>query len=377
MAYKDLHAGPFDETTIAKLEIFEDYAQAWLPTFVMGGVEVICIFDFFAGPGYDANGIEGSPIRILKRIKEQIGNVFQKKVKIKVYLNEWEPTKKEQPKFQLLKSACLDFLEKNNDVKRAIELNLFNEDFEQLFPKLLPTIREFPSLVYLDQNGIRALSADYFLELEKTKQTDFLYFVSASYFWRFGNTKEFKVHLDIDMVAAKKRPYQFIHRSIIEQLRKKLPEHSKLKLYPFSLKKGANIHGIIFGASHPRAVDKFLSIVWKRNETNGEANFDIDEDAKKSQLQLFGDKKLTKIQEFKLNVRRKILGKYIKSNFELLDYVYDEGHIGNHAAEALKEMKKSGEIDYDSSSPLVTYENVYKKKKKIEYKILANGTIKH
>lgn len=195
---------------------------------------------------------------------------------------------------------------------------MFNEDFEELFPKLLPSIKQYPSLVYLDQNGIKFLSAKYFLELENTRQTDFLYFVSASYFWRFGESKEFKIHLDIDMAAAKKNPYQFIHRNIIGQLRKKLPSNSKLKLYPFSLKKVANINGIIFGASHPRAVDKFLSIAWKRNETNGEANFDIDNDIAKSQLLLFVNKKLTKVEEFKQNVRVKVLNSEIKNNFELL-----------------------------------------------------------
>ena len=78
MAGKDLHEKPFDETTIAKLQIFEDYAQAWIPTFVMSGTNAICIFDFFAGTGYDKNAIEGSPIRILNKIKQQIKNISQK-----------------------------------------------------------------------------------------------------------------------------------------------------------------------------------------------------------------------------------------------------------------------------------------------------------
>lgn len=375
MAYKDLHENPFDETTIAKLEIFEDYAQAWIPTFVMSDADTICIFDFFSGTGYDKNGVEGSPIRILKKIKEHIGNIFQRNVNIKVYLNEWEPNKREQKKFELLQKACDDFFEKNPDVKRATELNLSNENFEELFPKLLPIIKKFPSLVYLDQNGIKFLSEKYFLELEKTRQTDFLYFVSASYFWRFGNSEEFKIHLDIDMATAKKEPYKFIHRNIIDQIRKKLPDKTQLKLYPFSLRKGANIHGIIFGATHPRAVDKFLNVAWKRNEVNGEANFDIDDDRKKNQMDLFGEKKRTKLEDFQMNVRNKILTGEIRNNFELLEYAYNQGHIGNHASECLKNMKKQKEIDYESSSPLVTYENVYKIKKKITYKVLKNGTI--
>lgn len=69
MPIKDLHEKPFDESTIAKLEIFEDYAQAWIPTFVMQNTATICIFDFFAGTGYDKNGVPGSPIRILQKNK--------------------------------------------------------------------------------------------------------------------------------------------------------------------------------------------------------------------------------------------------------------------------------------------------------------------
>ena len=179
MPHKDLYDQPFDDGTIAKLEIFEDYAQAWIPTFVMQGVPKICIFDFFSGTGYDKNGIAGSSIRILEKIREQIGYIFQKKVKIKVYLNEFEPNKKEQKKFELLKEACSQYLEINKDVKRAIEIEYLNENFEELFPKLITVIKQYPALIYLDQNGIKYLSDKYLLELEKTRQTDFLYFVSA------------------------------------------------------------------------------------------------------------------------------------------------------------------------------------------------------
>ena len=141
----------------------------------MQNVGTICIFDFFAGTGYDKNGVAGSPIRILNKIKEQVIEIFRRKVKVKVFFNEFD-----LEKFVLLKKACAEYLDINDHVGRAVEINYFNEDFEELFPKLLPTIKEFPCLVYLDQNGIKFLSDKYLLELEKTKQTDFLYFASAS-----------------------------------------------------------------------------------------------------------------------------------------------------------------------------------------------------
>jgi three-Cys-motif partner protein len=365
MPIKNLHNEPFDESTIAKLEIFEDYAKAWIPTFVMQpGVSTVCIFDFFAGTGYDVNGVAGSPIRILEKIKEQVIEIFQRKVKVKVYLNEFDPKK-----FELLKKACADYFIENDHVGRAVETHFSNEDFEKLFPKLLPEIHSFPSLVYLDQNGVKFLSEKYLLELEKARQTDFLYFVSSSYLWRFNNPKEFKEHLDIDMSEAKKNPYKFIHRSIIEQLRKKLPANTKLKLYPFSLKKGANIYGIIFGASHPRAVDKFLRVAWNRNPINGDANFDIDDEESKKQGSFFESPQLSKIEAFQQKVKTKILAKEITNNFQLYYYALEEGHIGTHAADIVRQMKKDGEISFEGTSPLVTYEQVYKMKRKVKYSI--------
>lgn len=363
MPIKNLHDEPFDESTIAKLEIFEDYAQAWIPTFVMQGVSTICIFDFFAGTGYDINGVAGSPIRILQKVKEQVIPIFQRKVKVIVYLNEFD-----SKKIESLKKACADYLKENDHVGRAVEIKYYKENFEDLFPKLLAEIKQFPSLVYLDQNGIKFLSEKYLFELEKTKQTDFLYFASASYLWRFGDSKEFKTHLDIDMSLVKQFPYKFVHRSVIEQLRKKLPFKTKLKLYPFSLKKGTNIYGIIFGASHLRAVDKFLSLAWKRNKINGEANFDIEDDEVKAQGELF--KKPTKIEVFKEKVRSKVFAKEITNNIQLFDFALEEGHIGKHAAEVLQEMKKKGDISFEGTSPLVTYQQVHKMKRKIEYSIL-------
>jgi three-Cys-motif partner protein len=199
MPYKDLHEKPFDEGTITKLEIFEDYAKEWIPTFVMSKYKEIWIFDFFAGTGYDKNGIPGSPIRILQQIKNQVGNIFQQKIKINICLNEYD-----EKKFTLLKESCKSYLADNQDIDRAnVSVHYRNADFAELFPKTLSVIKKYPSLVYLDQNGIKFLSDKYFLDLEKTTTTDFLYFLSSSYFLRFGKTTAFQTNLNIDIERAK------------------------------------------------------------------------------------------------------------------------------------------------------------------------------
>ncbi|MDR1341912.1 MAG: three-Cys-motif partner protein TcmP [Prevotellaceae bacterium] len=366
MSGKDLHSKPFDEGTITKLEIFENYAKEWIPTFVMSNsVKAIWIFDFFAGTGYDLNGVAGSPIRILQQIKNQTDNISKQGTKINVCFNEFE-----KEKYNLLEESCKQFLSDNPELERAgLKVYYRNADFAEIFPKAIKIIQKYPSLVYLDQNGMKFLSDKYFLELEKTKTTDFLYFLSSSYFWRFGNEKVFQNNLNIDMDKAKRNPYKYIHKSILEQLRDRLPKSTKYSLYPFTIKKETNVYGIIFGASHPRAVDKFLKTAWKENNFNGEANFDIDDDMDKKQLDLFEGKKLTKIENFSCALRNSILNRTIKTNKDAYTFTLEQGHIDVHASDEVKKMKKEGLISYSERTPLINYDQVIKKKRIIEYKI--------
>ncbi len=370
MGCKDLHMKPFDKGTVAKLEIFEDYAQAWIPTFVMQAhVPEIHIFDFFAGPGYDCNNIYGSPIRILKKLDEQLGNILAKKTKIVLHLNEYESNKKKQEKFALLVENCKNFISKHPKFHYFLNVKYYNEDAEKLFLKLLPVINTYPSLVYLDQNGVRFISQEYIEKLEKLKTTDFLYFVSSSYFRRFCNTNEFKRILDIKTEELEKESYKNIHRFILNKMKGRLSPDSELKLFPFSIKKKANIFGVIFGAKNYAAVDKFLNISWKRNELNGEADFDIDEDASKIQLELWGYKKLTKIEKFHFDFEKSILNGDLYDNKSALIFTYSRGHIPKHATDILKRLKKESKIHYEGRTPAMNYDNVFRNNNIVKYEL--------
>lgn len=363
---KDLHKQPFDENTLKKLEIFELYTKEWLPTFIMSKVEKMCIFDFFAGTGYDLNHVPGSPIRILRQIKAQLGNLFQKGNKIHVILNEYDKVKYVQ-----LKTACNEYVESDSELRRAKENHILtyeicNEDFALLFPKCMESINEYPSLVFLDQNGVKFLSAEYFMPLVNSRCTDFLYFVSSSYVKRFGSTNEFRKYIPFDKEKVEHVPFTQIHQYILEELKKRIPFGNKTHLYPFTIKKGSNYYGIIFGASHIRAVDKFLSTAWKENKLNGAANFDIDNDVCKGLPDLFGYVALTKIQKFQKSLREKILSRQLRTNKDVYEYTLEQGHIPPHATEALKELKKEGLIIFERS-PLVNYEQVYKNNNIISY----------
>ena len=90
MPVRNLHQKPFDEGTRDKLELYREYLREWLPVFINGSsVDILQIFDFFAGPGFDVDGNPGSPAITCEEIHNamnQSGNQCSKT--IKAYFNE-------------------------------------------------------------------------------------------------------------------------------------------------------------------------------------------------------------------------------------------------------------------------------------------------
>ena len=352
----------FDDSTITKLFIFEKYVENWLPVFLKQQKDYIYIFDFFAGAGYDSKGNPGSPIRILKQIVNHCNNISDN-TKINLFFNEYQ-----KKYFKYLQSNCDDYIKSHPFLNEIVNIKYYSEDFENIFDRLKNKIGEYPSLVFMDQFGVKY--SNYISEFEKFDRTDFLLFISSSSLRRFAETPEFKDALKLgkdEIEKFKNSPYKLIHEATIQFLKGRLSPNLPLKLYPFSLKKGSNIYGLIFGAKHPLAADIFLHIVWKINTTNGSANYDIYDDEEKKQPNLFPELVgKTTIQLFQEKFKEEVLEGRIQTNKDAYYYTIEKGHIPKHATEVLRSLKKEGIINY-TGSPLVNYENVVKNGRIIKY----------
>jgi len=358
MAHIDHHIKPYDEGTLMKLDIFEKYVEAWLPTFIMQkNITKVNIVDFFSGPGYDRNGIAGSPIRILEKINSFYDYLTSFPTEINLYFNEYKTGK-----FIKLQNNCNKYLEANKRLLKFVNIYFSNKDFNDIYKEITSnTINEI-NLYIIDQSGIRFTNKENFNTLLALKKTDFLFFISSSFFKRFNKEEEFVKHLDIKEDDLKQNPYNFIHRIILERYRSLIPENSRLKIYPFSIKKKANIYGIIFGSNHIRGVEKFLQIAWDKNKINGEANYDIDDDKVKKQLVInfenpTENKKLTKIESFQKKLEEYIKNKKEVTNIDLYHFTIINGHILKHTTEHLKELKKLKKIEY-SGHMRINWDNV-------------------
>ena len=79
---------------------------------------------------------------------------------------------------------------------------------------------------------------------------------------------------------------------------------------PFSLKKGSNIYGVIFGSASLYGLDKFLKVCWTLDPINGDSNYNINGDFAWANKGLFDEmNKISKEEKF----HRELEG-FLKSN---------------------------------------------------------------
>ncbi len=356
MTHIDHHINPYDEATLNKLEIFERYVEAWLPTFIMQkAIKRINIVDFFAGPGYDSNSVAGSPIRVLEKINSFYDKLEANPTEIILYFNEFKASK-----FNKLKNNCINYLEENNRLLKFVRIYYSCNDFNDIYKEITSSINNEINLFIIDQSGIRFTSKNNFNTLLALKKTDFLFFISSSFFNRFNDKEEFSKHLHLDKEQLESNPYNFIHRVVLDKYRSMIPSDSKLRIFPFSIKKGSNIYGIIFGSNHIRGVEKFLKIAWDKNKINGEADYDIDDDSSKNQLELNFDnpsesKNLTKIESFQNCIEEFLRSKRIVTNRDLYYFTYNEGYTSKHTIDHLRKLKSEKRLSYNGATRINWY----------------------
>ncbi len=369
MPIKDIFDKPFDEGTLAKLEIFEKYFEEWLPTFVMSSFpKSIQVFDLFAGNGCDNNGTAGSPLRIIEIIKKHSEALKEKKKVVHLYFNDTDKQKIENLK-KLITEKISAY-----DLSTYVKPLFTNKTFSECLIKYSDALKNGCNLIFIDQNGFKEVNEKIFQFLIDLERTDFMFFISSSHIHRFAEEPEFQTyHPKFDSSKIKAASRKKVHNVICEEFHKYVPSHVKsYGLIPFSIMKEDhnNIYGLIFVCKHPLAADKFLNIVWKKNILNGNANYDIDDDALKAQPDLFDGQQPTKIEFFQSRLKEKILNGEIKNNVDAYFFSLNEGHISTHASDEIKKMKKEKLITFDNQSPLVNYDQVVKLKRVLEYKIL-------
>jgi len=278
---KDINKLVFDEASKLKLEIFGESFEEWLPVFIYDKYTTqVSIFDFFAGSGTDIENNLGSPLILLNKAKgENRKFCANAKKPIKFFFNEGKIRKSNK-----LKENADNFINKckkeNNCTSCIYNYHILNYSFHKLFNnsnlKRVFENKNIAKFVLLDQYGFSQINEDIFKQLISFPKTDFIFFISSSFINRFKDHPYTKQHIDTSKIDFKQKKLNEIHRTIADYFRSLIPSDKEYYLHHFSIKKGANYYGLIFGSNHTLGMEKFLKVCWKIDKFSGEANYNID-----------------------------------------------------------------------------------------------------
>jgi three-Cys-motif partner protein len=346
MSASGFHDEPFDEGTLTKLEIFQLYTREWLPVFLARPPTTdseIHLFDFFAGPGCDANGIPGSPLRTLQVLQEYSREKLAGWGHVRITAHFFDASKKKI-------KALEEKIGSGNLVPAGVELDTKPLEFAEAFALYGETLRgrNGAKLLLIDQFGVATVTEEVFRCLVEFPRADFLFFISSNTLRRFR---------DHPAIKQKIRPtadhYQ-VHRAVLDYYREFLPSGKRYYLAPFSIRKGGNIYGLIFGSAHPRGIDKFLTVAWKKDRLNGEADFDIDRNnlnADEPTLD-FGELfQPTKITLFERALRAALVARRLHDEVDVMELCFAHGVTRQHARPVLKALKDEGVIAIEFQVP--------------------------
>ena len=343
MPADDFHDKPFDEGTLTKLQIFELYTRGWLPVFLSPekpSHKELHIFDFFAGPGTDSLNTPGSPLRLIRQLRDYQGLTGRRAVRIHVHLYDESSEKigrlKENINIGGLSAPNVSF-----DIRPLSFENAFQESTQVLANP------QAAKLVFIDQTGVSHVTPEVFHKLVASPTCDFLFFISSSTFHRFRDHPAIKQKIDPP------DDYYHIHRAALEYYRSLIPTGKRYYLAPFSIKKGANIYGIIFGSAHPVGIDKFLEVAWRKDEFSGEADFPINrENIRPDQLLLpMSEVQPNKITVFESELEGLLRGGRLLNEVDVMRVCFEYGVKRQHARAVLTKLKREGVIDIEFQVP--------------------------
>ncbi len=286
---KNINKKTFDEATKLKLKIFGESFEEWLPVFIYDKYTTqVFIFDFFAGSGTDIENNLGSPLILLDKAKgENRKYCSNAKKTIKFFFNEGQIRKSSDLQYNA--NAFIEQCKKENNCLNCVyDYHILNYDFHELFnnPDLKRVFedRNIAKFVLLDQYGFSQINEDIFKQLISFPKTDFIFFISSSFINRFKNHPYTKQHIDTSKIAFENKKPKEIHRAVANFFRSLIPNDKEYYLHHFSIKKGTNYYGLIFGSNHTLGMEKFLKVCWSHDKLSGEANYNIDNNWEENSL---------------------------------------------------------------------------------------------
>ena len=356
---KDINRSPYTKETELKLDIFKRCFREWFPVFLNANrkyTERLYIYDLFAGSGTDADGKWGSPLWLLSEArgeqKQYCTQILNGKApSIYFAFNELktEKAKELEEKVQRFFSLCSMRDCAHNRCAFQVKQNIFfrNDSFQNIaksqnFLSILNN-NKFAKFIVLDQYGIKQITPSIFLELTQAPKTDFIFFIASSFLRRFKETEAIKRYFDENKIKFDPSNPQLCHKDIARYYKSLIPNNREYYIHHFTIKKGTNYYGLIFGTGHSLGMEKFLKVCWDEDKLAGESNCNIEQDFEEGTL-FYDGVHTNKVKKVQSELKNKINLGEITNNRDGMKFVLSKGCLPKVYIEVIKELLKQNKV---------------------------------
>jgi three-Cys-motif partner protein len=364
----------------AKVKLLSKYLEKYLNIISNDGfTKKISVFDLFCGEGIYKNDGEGSPIAILRVLKELhfINKAKNKPIpQVDLLFNDID-----EFKIQKLKSIIE---EKNLYYESFGKLNFRSKDYKQILDGLVTYIQNFKNekaFIFIDPYGYKEIRASEIKRLLQSKKSEVLLFLPTQFMYRFDEkgTPQALIEILEELVDLKDwKPNTSVY-SFIQQFKDALKSYLGDGYFvdTFNIKKDeSTVFCLYFFSTHIRGFEKMLETKWELDTDEGKG-WDYEKTGN-----LFATTKTNDL-EWKLIWFLKNSEKVY--NGDLYEFTLRHGYLTKHCTEVLTALQSFGRLEVLSSKNekvrkgafYISYENFKNDYKKVYFKISDYGRIKN
>ncbi len=257
----------------AKVQLLQKYLEKYLNIISNDGyTKRIQIFDLFCGEGVYENEGEGSPIVILKALKDLhfINKAKNRNIPtIDLLFND-----KDHSKVEKLKSIVT---EKKLHYKEFGSLHFREKEYKELVSSLISHIKSYKdekAFIFIDPYGYKDIRASEIKQLLETKKAEVLLFLPTQFMYRFDEkgTPQSLIEILTELVNLDNWKVNSSVYGFISQFKDALSNYIGEGLFVdnFTIKKDdSTVFCLYFFSSHIRGFEKMLETKWEIDISEG------------------------------------------------------------------------------------------------------------
>ncbi len=327
----------------AKVNLLGEYINRYLNIICNDGfTNEINIYDLFCGEGIYDGGGEGSPLVIMKAVKNvYYQNVAKRtlKTKINCFFNDIDSQKVDKTKISIA--------DKSLYYNTFGTINFSSIDYKDYLSNLigdLIKLRNQKRFVFLDPYEYKHIKISHIKQLMVDKKTEVLLWLPTQFMYRFeknGTPTALKDFIE-ELIPSYNQWNQSDNVWVFIEELKNAFQNSMGENYfvdNFTIQKDRNaVFCLYFFTSHIKGFEKMLESKWKIDTEQGKG-WDYSTDS--LQVSLFSEQKINPLAE-KLD---QYLRTSNRTNGDIFEFTLRQGFLPTHTNEIFKDWQNIGKLE--------------------------------